>query len=106
MKKPSARQLYLMRYAGPPHSFWCVSESDRYSHSNIIRHNEYARDAATRDPSTAELQRLRSEGWIELRADAGHNTRNTATGAVTARAYRVWLTAAGQKVLTENSPRS
>lgn len=103
MKKPTARQLYLMRYAGPPHSFWRISEGGT---SNIIRHYEYARGGADRQPSARETEALKLAGWIELRPDVGHDTRNSETNEVTCKAYRVWLTAAGQKVLTENSPRS
>src|ERR1700687_5072538 len=95
MKPPTTRQLFLMQFAGPPHSFWRVSQ---YGRSNIIRAYEYSRTASERDASARELDALKAAGWIELRPDEDHDTRDTRTNEVTNRAFRVWLTIAGQKV--------
>lgn len=104
LAKPTARQKYLMTFAGPQThldrgaitdcvSFWRVSG---YGTQGLTRAYEYARTAETRLPSQQELDRMIAAGWLELLHDPLQCTTDTKTGATTF-GKRVWLTAAGKK---------
>lgn len=95
MKNPTERQLYLMKFAGPPHSFWRVCGTS----SSLIRPYEYGRPGSERLPSEGELNGLIKAGWIELRDDPKGNMTESTSKKVVAKGYRVWLTEAGQKAM-------
>lgn len=94
--KPTPRQVYLMKYMGPGHSFVRMSA---FGTPSIIRHYEYMRPGAERNPSREEITAMFMRGWVAYKHDPNETVTNTATGK---QIYgsRVVLTKAGEECLS------
>lgn len=92
--KPTPRQVYLMKYMGPKHSFVRISA---YGTPSIIRSHAY-RGGAERNPSRKEIVAMFIRGWIAYK----HDPNETVTDATGEKTYgsRVVLTKAGEECLS------